>query len=210
MIIQGRVGPQASTSSLASATNPEMRLGNMGELITSGLHGPYYESAYRRALFSVANTSAVTSTVGTSTTYVGLALSNPIGSTVNLVLSRCSVAAIVAFTAAATIGIMTGYNSSTNVTHTTSVTPRNQFTGVGSAGQGLADSSATLPTTPVLNTVLGAALTGAITVSVQYLGIYDIGGSIILPPGAYAAVYTSTASGASGLQCSFLWEEIPV
>jgi hypothetical protein len=35
-------------------------------------------------------------------------------------------------------------------------------------------------------------------------------GSVILPPGAYAAIYTSTVSGAGSLAASFQWEEIPL
>lgn len=210
MISQGQVGPQTTTSSLAQGSQPAIRLGNMGETIVSSLHGHHYEANYRRSLFAAANQTPVTTTVGVATTYVGLCLSNPVGSNINLVLDRVAYSFLVAFPAAATLGIMVGYNSSTNVTHTTPITPRSQFVGAP-AGFGLVDAAATLPTAPYLNNVLGAGLTGAITTGVgSALNILEINGSIIIPPGGYAALYTSTASGASAFAGSFLWQEIPV
>lgn len=210
MLAQGQVGPNTTTASLSSGTQPPMRLGNMGELITSPLHAHHYEATYRRTMFSAANQSATTTTVGLATTYTGICISNPVGSGYNVVLNTVGMAFLVQFPAAAAIGIMVGYNSSTNVTHTTPITPRSQFFGIGSAGVALVDAAATLPTAPILNTVLGAGLTGAITTSVTTgLTIYEIDGGIILPPGGYAAVYTSTVSGTSGFFGSFSWEEVP-
>ena len=209
MLAQGQVGPQATTASLSSGTQPALRLGNMGELIVSVLHDDHYEETYRRVLFSAANQTAVTTTVGLATTYVGLCLSNPVGSGSNIVITDFGLSFLVAFPAAATIGVMVGYNSSTNVTHTTPITPKNQFFGVGSAGVGLVDSSATLPTAPILNTIFGTGLTGAITTGIISVLDGPINGSIILPPGGYAAVYTSTASGASAFQGSVQWAEVP-
>ncbi len=209
MLIQGQVGSVASTTSIAAGTQTVLRQGNMGDAIASELHGKYYETNYRRALFNGAMVGQIT-TVGLATTYTGLCLSNPIGSTVNLVINKVGYAFAVAFAAASVIGLMTGYNSGTNVTHTVAVTPRSQFFGVGSSGTALLDSSATLPTAPTLNTILGVGLTGAITTT-PGIGptIVDLDGSIILPPGAYCAFYTSTVSGAASGAFSFQWEEVP-
>ncbi len=210
MIIQGQVGPQATTSSLATAAQPNLRLGNMGDLIASQLHGRFYEAAYRRVLYTASNQAGTTTSAGLSTTYTGLVLCNPVGTPVNLVVRAVGLSFGVAFAAAAGVGILTGYNSSTNVTHTTPLTPRSQFIGATYAGYGLADSSATLPTAPVVNTILMVGVTGAITtvpsIPAQF---FDIDGAIILPPGAYAGVYTSTASGASSMIASIMWEEVP-
>ena len=53
-----------------------------------------------------------------------------------------------------------------------------------------------------------AGLTGA-TTTVPYIpGVIDLEGSIILPPGAYCAFYTSTVSGTAGASFSFQWEEV--
>jgi hypothetical protein len=182
----------------------------MGDQIITGLHGAYYEANYRRTLFNGGVVGQVT-TAGLATTYTGLCLSNPINSTVNLVLVQAGYGFIVAFAAGSLIGLMTGYNSGTNVTHTTPVTPRSQYFGVGASGTGLLDSSATLPTAPTVNTIFGSGLTGAIT-TVPHIGptFIELKGSIILPPGAYCAFYTSTVSGAAAGGFSFTWEEVPL
>ena len=208
-VMQGQVG--ASTSALSSGSQPPSRLGTMGEVISSGLHGHYYEACYRRALFAAANQAPTATTVGLATIYTGLAISNPIASQVNLVLNRVGVSLSVVQVAAAVIGVMVGYNSVTNVTHSTpSTTLRSQFIGVGAAPQALVDTACIFPTAPTLNTVFGTALTGAITTTPVTQLFNDLGGSIILPPGAYAAIYMSTVSAASSFTGSFLWEEVPV
>lgn len=173
-------------------------------------HPRYFDPVSRRAVFSGAIVGQVT-TVGLATTYTGLVLSNPPGSPVNLVVHKVGYAFIVAFAAGSVIGLMTGFNAGTEVTHTTPVTPRNQFfVGASAGGYGKLDSAATLPTAPTLNTILGSGLTGAITTAPHIPGgLVDLEGSIILPAGAYCALYTSTASGAAGGAFSFAWEEIP-
>jgi hypothetical protein len=99
----------------------------------------------------------------------------------------------------------TGATISTNL-----VTARSRFVG-GVGAQVLASTSLTLPGTPVLETILGTVLTGAITTqSQQAPTIVDLEGSLILPPGAFVAFYTSTASGASGFFGSFQWVEVPL
>ena len=213
MIIQGQVGPLASSASLASGTQPNLRQGNMGDMIVSELHGRYYENTYRRNQFWASNPTGVTTTAttsGSTTAIVGINISNPINSPVNLVLNKVGYAFTVAFTAAADIALGVGYNSGTNVTHTTPLTVRNGYVGVGAAGYGLVDSSVTFPTAPNFIHALGAGLTGAITTAPYIQGYLDLEGSIILPPGAYAGIFTTTAGGASGFFGSFGWEEVPL
>lgn len=206
MILQGQVGVQALSDSGNPAT---VRMGKQGDLIVSGLHGAQYEQTMRGNRYGGSIVGQVT-TVGAATTYTGLCLSNPVGSGVNLVVDKVGVAFLVAFAAAAAVGVMTGYNSTTNVTHTTPAVVRNKKLG-GAAGYGLLDSAATLPTAPVLDMVLATGLTGAITTTPSVAAsLYEIDGGLVLPPGAYAAIYTSTVSGAASMSASFSWEEVPV
>ena len=210
MLVQNQVGPQVTKKSLADTSVVVARAGQLGDIIVSELHGRYYETNYRNALFMGANTAGVTTTVGTAATYVGLCLSNPIGSPVNLSLTKVGWAAIVAFTAAASIGLMSGYSANVAVVHTTPITPRASLVGAN-AGYGLLDSSATLPVTPTLTHIIGAGLTGAITTLPSIGPVFiDMEGSIIIPPGGFVAFQTSTASGASGFFGSFQWEEVPI
>lgn len=209
MLSQGQVGPIASTS---DGVQVALRAGKLGDQIVSQLHPRYYEASYRRARFNAANQTGVATTVGLATTYTGLCLSNPVGSSVNIAIGKVGIAFPVAVAAGLVYGLMVGYNASTNVTHTAaSTTLRSNFVGVGAAPVGLVDTSATLPTAPTVSHIFGAVGTAAMTAPATLPPcMYDLEGSIILPPGAYACVYTSAASGALGFLGSFEWTEVPV
>ena len=212
MQIQTQVGPIASTTSIAAGTSVVARAGQLGDLIVSELHGRYYESNYRRNVFNAANqTGIVTTNVLTASAYTGLALENPVGSTVNVVVNKAGFGFNVLWPNASIIALMCGYNSSTNVTHTVAGTPRSNFFGVGAVGQALVDTSCTFPSASVITHVLGVGSTGALTTELAYgPTIFDLEGSLILPPGAWTAFYTSAVSGAAAAWFSFQWEEIPV
>lgn len=181
-------------------------------LYNTNLHADAYEATYRKATFFGSN-GAVPSvtTVALATTYTGLCLYNPAGTGVNLVVATVGYSFLVAFPAAATIGLMVGYAAAGVVTAVAAASPgASSNIGTGATAGGKCALSATLVGTPVLHTVFGAGLTGAITTTPQNMTVFDMGGSLILPPGAYAAIYTSTASGAASLAASFQWEEVPV
>jgi hypothetical protein len=209
MLIQGSVG-QPSTTSIQPGTTPTLRQGQLADVIVSELHGRYYETSYRRNMFNASTQAAVTTTAGLSTTYTGLALTNPTSSTVNLVLTKVGWA-FLGVTVPATTVIGLAFNTSTTaVTQTTAITGRNNFLG-GAAPQGLAASSVTFPTAPILSHILGQitfiatpanVLTGSIT-------LQDLEGSIVMPPGSYISLYTSQIL-TTALFASFQWEEVPV
>ena len=122
------------------------------------------------------------------------------------VVTKVGYGFIVAQTSALVIGVMTG----TGASITAGITPRNRFVG-GVGSQCLASATLTLPGTPVLETIIGSSTTGAITTSPVGAGnIIDLEGSLILPPGAFAAIYTSAASAASSFFGSFQWVEVPL
>ena len=210
MLIQGQVGAPAGSN--APGATPAIRQGQLGDLIVSELHGRYYETAYRRSVF-VATTAAQTASSGIialGSAYTGLALFNPLASSVNLVINKVGFGFVVAPTA-------TLYGLATGVTtqppgSTTLATTRNAFVnGQNAQGQGIAYSVATFGTaaatggtTPVVHTIVGAQ---AASVGGAY---YDLEGSLILPPGAYLEFYLSATSGTTGTAYSVQWEEVPV
>ena len=207
MLIQGSVG-QPSTTSIQPGTTPTLRQGQLGEMVVQQMHGHYYETAYRRNLFSVATQAGVTTSAGLATATTGLILTNPTSSTVNCVVTKVGWATNAAPAASMVIGL--AFNTSTTaVTQTTAITTRNMFLG-GAASQALAASSVTLPTAGVLTHVIGVIDTGAITVARHQLNMYDIDGGIVMPPGSYVHIYTSTASAATSFFGSLTWEEVPV
>jgi hypothetical protein len=203
-MFKGKVGKQE----LSKGIEAPVRLNLEGSLVTVDAGAKYQEMVLQKRVFSGAIVGQVT-TVGLATTYTGLCLSNPIGSPVDLVLHKVGFSFIVAFAAGAHIGLMTGYDPDTNVTHTTPVTPRSQYFYGNQSGVGKLDSAATLPTAPTVNQIWASGLTGAITTTPLTNGYVDLEGSVILQPGAYAAIYTSTASGAAAGAFSFTWEELP-
>jgi len=175
-------------------------------------HGKYYEEAYGGGMFGGANPSAVALTVALATTYVGLCLSNPAGSTVNLVLKRVRGVMIVAPAAEDAFGLIVGWSAAGIVTHTTPLTPVNHFLGaatangskVAPAGQGLLDSACTLVGTPAWDRWFASMPTAATFLSFGE----DIEDGIVIPPGGYAAIGSLIAGGAAGFLGSMDWAEI--
>ena len=217
MIIQGQVGPINSAASISSGTQTIARYGNMGDQIVSELHGRYYEAAYRKTLFTagVSTVIATATTANPTTTITGAqVLYNPIGNMYNLVLQKVSFGFVLAQIANA-IGIGTGFNATTNLSGTltaVTATAKNRFlNGPAPTGQSYASASITLPTAITLDTLLFT--TGSVaTTSIATIGplVYDLEGSIILPPGAYATIWSQGAVPASSMLTTFSWEEVPI
>lgn len=206
-LLQTAVGGLASTNGVPL----NLRSGGRGDLITSELHSRYYEAAFNKTIFSAANPTGITATAfvsGTTTVFLGLCLSNPIGSGVNLVINKVAYTCTVAPATESLVVLATGFNSGTNVTHTAPLTVKSNLIGSGAAGLGLVDSSFTVPTSPTTTYVLGNIGTGAATVSIVTPTFFDVEGSVILAPGAYAIVAALVASGASGAFASIAWEEV--
>ena len=215
MLVQEQVGPQAVGQSLSPSSQVAQRAGQLGDTIISGLHGKYYEQAYRRNIFLAANQAVTTTTAAFAQTYTGLVLENPVGSPINISILRVGFGLVIATPSTAiTIGLMCGFNSATNCTHTASVTPVSSFYGVGPTAYAKVDTSCAssgLPTAPVLTHILGSSGTGILTTNLNVpMTTVDIDGALILPPGAFCAFYTTTVSGTSGFMGSFCWEEIPL
>ena len=187
------------------------RAGKQGEQMVSELHGRYYEQAYRKNIYvgSSGATPTVT-TVALATTYTGLALINPAASQVNLTVLKVGVSFIVVFPAVATVGVMAGYSPLGTTTFSAAATDGLSSYLNGPRAIGRCALSATLVGTPQLHTVFGSGLTGAATVQTTQWALYDMEGSLVIPPGGYAAIYTSTVCGAAGMAASFMWEENPI
>lgn len=211
MLIQGQVG-QPAIRSISPGSNPVMRQGQQSDIIVSELHGRYYETTYNRNMYTATLTSGTTTSAALSTTFTGLLLLNPNNSQVNFVINKVGMSFLVAFTAAAAIGIQTGNQSTALLSSltTTNTQTRNNFLGAPNSTVGLTYSAATT-TAPSLLQLYGTGLTGAITTVPQIPGFFvDLEGSVIVPPGSWIATYTSTASGASGMLASISYEEVPI
>lgn len=217
MIIQGQVGPLTTNASISPGQQPVARYGNMGDQIVSELHGRYYEAAYRKSLFTagVQTVIATATTANPTTTITGAqVLYNPIGNMYNVVLQKVSIGFVLA-QIANVIGIATGYNAVTAPSGTltaVTATAKNRFlNGPSPTAVSYASASITLPTAGTLDTILMTTGSAA-TTAIQSLGpfVYDLEGSIILPPGGYAHIWSQGAVPASSMLTTFAWEEVPL
>jgi hypothetical protein len=217
MLIQNQVGPVATTTSISAGLQAPARAGQLGDTIVSELHGRYYETAYRRALFTagVSTLIATATTASPSTTITGAqVLYNPIGNTNNVVINKVSLGFALA-NLAGVVGIATGINTGTAISGTltaTTATAKNVFLGGGSpTAASYASASITLPTAVTLVSILattGSAATTAFAINPGTL--YDFEGSIVLPPGGYATIWSNFVIPASSMLSTFTWEEVPI
>ena len=179
-------------------------MAGLGEVILTGNYGDLYEVASRGRLYSACNQAVVTTTAGLATTFTGLAIANPATSGVNLVMRAFHVAQSAAAATACSIGVMTGSGAAAGALVT-----RNAKVGGAASPATTASAGATIAT-PVLERVLGSLGTLAATgYGMEPSVVFDLEGSIIVPPGFYIASYTSAVTTAA-LQFAFVWEELAV
>jgi hypothetical protein len=195
----GKVGAQ----SLSDGSTGPVRLDSRGNLVVAQ-GGKYRDAAEAGRLYVACNQAAVALTAAMATTYTGLVLSNPSTSAKNFVLCGCGYATTIAVPTATAIGLMTGVNAGDAAA---AITPRNRLIG-GAASVAVVDNGCTLVGTPVLEQVFGTAWTEATTAgTVGPKNWIDLEGSLVVPPGAYAAFY-STAANSAAFLCWFMWEEV--
>lgn len=160
-------------------------------------------------MFFAATQAGQTTTIGLATTYVGLVVSNPVGSSVNLVINKVGFAFTVIAAAVNHVGLAVGYNPTSQVTHTTPLSVYStKFTNNAGVGtQAKADSAATLPTAPIYFSFFNDTPTATTNPNG---GVIDLEGSLVIPPGAYVATVTAAASSAAAFWASMQWEELPI
>lgn len=200
--VTGIVGLRSQT---ADGSQVAPSLSRRGEAIVSP---SFREAALRGRCFSVANQAGVTSQAGLSATTPVLTLYNPAGSGKNGYLHFCSAHFLVAFAAAAEVWLAANTNvNAAAVTGTLTTAHRNLKLGGGEPVL-RPMLAATLPAAPVGVCLLGVGLTGAITTAPTGQGFMRwFDGGLIITPGTAISIQTSTASGASGTLCEYIWEE---
>lgn len=197
--LTGQVGQQQ----LTNGSQAPVRLGASGEVVVQNLHGRYYEQVVRGNVYGASNQAAQAVSVALATTYTGLCLSNPLGSGKNLVLLSAGYALSVAPVAIASIHLIGSSSASTNVTHTTPVTPVSMLLGNTNTPAAKVDREATIPTPIYLMSLMGGFTAGALPASPNAL--FDIAGQIVITPGGFVAIGALTAVTGFG---SFVWEEV--
>lgn len=166
----------------------------------------------RGNVYAVSNQAGVTSQAGLSATTPVLTLANPAGSGKTGRLWFAGATIEVAAATAGSIVLAAGTNTvAAVVTGTLTTAHRNLKMGsLNAQGNKLTPFlAATLPAAPVAISILGVMLTGAIT-TIPALGNFGrwFFGAVLIQPGTNLSIQTLVASGASGLLCEYIWEEV--
>ena len=180
-----------------------------GGLLVAQAGARFDEAVDRGDVYIAANQTTVTTQAGLSATTPALTVANPAGSKKVVKLWYAGCQTLVAWGAGAAVWLAQGGSAvAAAVTETTTATIVNAKTNLTVIRpQGVAILAvATLPATPVAISLLGAGLTGAITV---VPGIAPFGrwydGALRLAPGFNWSIQTSTAG---TLFCEFIVEII--
>lgn len=190
-----------------TGTGAPFRADGTGAQAVADAHGRYGEAARRGQLFFAASQAATTWSVALTATHTGFVVSNPANSRVNLEILLASFALSVAPAAIAHIGLFGGWLAAGLTAHTTPLTPLSTFLNQDIAtGQAKADGAATLVGTPRWVMPFMGGFTAAALPSTSP-SILDVGGAIVVPPGAYCGIGALTAVvGFAGM----VWEEVPI
>lgn len=198
--------PLAFVATNAAGAVNSGRVGGQRELWIGARHGRNYAPAFNGTMGFAANPTGVTTSAALALTYVGLCLSNPANSGVNLALQNVSGGFIVAPATITGINLIAGYSAAGVTVHTTPLTEVNGLLGGGSVLLGQADSACTLVGTPAFVMPLAQC---PLATTAPFFNT-DIGGAIVIPPGGYVAIGTTIAGPSSGFMGGFVWEEITI
>ena len=212
MLIQGQVGaPQAQ--SIPAGTTPPIRQGQLGDVIVSEVHGRYYETNYRGALFStfinaltVASTHASPIAAGTGTAIIGIY--NPAGSGKNVSIVRVQQA-----TTSGTPGgplLRNTIPNPQNITASFAAAYSNfNLAQQGSVTRIFNNTALTGSTAGVaFRTAGGSAAVAATGVILTYSE--ELAGDLLVTPGSMVALAATAAGTSHVISCFVEWEEIPI
>jgi hypothetical protein len=223
--VRGRVGPDT----LADGAEAKLRQGKSAETIVQELHGRFYETNYRGALYSdglgltaINNVTYTIATVGATVTPV-VGIYNPPGSGVNCVVVEASLAIVMTALAATGPGGFVWAGSTGNLAVTTGNEPLSRATLAkgGARARGLCNVAPTGLTTS-LAVLFGSALSGgsaenvaftatAVAMQTQAPGAKELfDGTLFVPPGGVLALLATTTPAAHSVVSAIVWEEVAV
>lgn len=226
MLLQGIAGPELFSDGVPG----EVRIGRLGDLIVSELHGRYYEANYRGAVFSggmaLTSISNVIWTTGTTdATSKGICgVYNPSTSPVNLVILQAMMGIVVTNATNTGTGPFVWSSSIGNTAISTGTAPYNRGTGVaaGSWGKDMCGIALTGLTT-ALAPRFASCMTGGSGANFSFVGtaagqvtfpggvsVENFDGSLIVPPGGVLVLQGTTTGVAHSAVGGIVWEEVPV
>jgi hypothetical protein len=223
--IVGRVGPDV----LADGAQAKFRQGRNAEAIVQELHGRFYETNFRSALYSggmgftaINNVTYTVATLGATATPV-VGVWNPAASAVNLVIVQATLGVAMTALQATGGGPFVWCMSTGNGALTLGAQPLNRKT-LALAGSAARDMTNVALTGLTNNLVqrFASALGGGSAVQAAFLAtqagaqtqqasfVEQIDGAIIVPPGGVLALLAAATPVAHSAASGLLWEEVPV
>ncbi len=191
---------------------PFLRSGRDNALVTTDLHGKYYENASRGNIYAasvgITSTGVTPGTSGLNVT-PDLAILNPAGSGKNLALLRASVLWVSGTLPAGCMMYEMGTNPLTAITGagTTATSPTFGVTGAGRVAVAYGQTAITSAGTPTLVRPAGIPIGNAVPLAIS---TEEVAGSIVVPQGYWLGFHYFGGSGTSpkwGLWME--WEEVP-
>ena len=223
--ITGRVGPDT----LADGAQAKMRQGKSAEMISTDLHGRFFEQNYRGYVFSggmgftsISNATYTVATLGNTATPV-LGVWNPASSLVNLVILQATLGVGVTALQATGAGPFIWCTSTGNGALTLGANPLNRksLVAAGSSAKDMTNAALTGLTNNLVQKFasgLGggsnvqaaflATQVGALPPNIAFQEIID--GAIIVPPGGVLALLSAATGVAHSASSGLLWEEVPL
>jgi len=175
-------------------------------LVVSRSGGKYAEAVIAGRMFSACSATKIATTAGVTGAWTGLCISNLTGSGKNVIVHEFGWGLMNASDTAGNIGLQTASIAAPAA----DVTVHNCLDGSPASVVVYADNDATL-VTPLQIRTFGEYGTEDVATSFFNHGVhvYNLEGSLILPPGRTVATYTTLATTAC-FQFHFVWEEVDV
>jgi len=203
----GQVGEQNYSDN--QTPNQGFRMGRQGDLISSGLHGRYYEQASRGRLFT-AHAIITAPVIYTTAAGTGGPLLWNGSSTHRLAILAVGWGISTVSTAAAVIGLTGGTGQTSAPGTTTAVdSVKNCFLG-GAAPAASAYRIGTVSAAGNFFHPLGDVKTGALTTEPGSMNWTDVGGMFVVPQFGWISVAASATASTTVGNFGIVWEEIPV
>jgi len=197
------VGGQAGQVIIADGVSSQaFRQGRYSESIVSELNPKYYEQAYRGNVFFAAHQAATTFSANglTSATAVGLCIFNATNSQKNLVPFQVEIlmtAYVTTSTDVQVVAVATSAVSTAAPTTGGALTVYQSFGPTTSKAVAIAAQTMTFSANPIIWKNLYSAFvttTVAAAIPTASAAVIDLGGSLVIPPGAGMAVVATNAS----------------
>ena len=218
--IGGQVGPILAGDN----TYPPIRMGRLGDIIASELHGRFYEQTFRGQVYSggvgTSALSANTITLTATTTPI-IGVWNPPTSPVNLVILQAGLQVMInTLTTPTGGGALVWASSVGNNVLTLGSAGFNRKTLAASGGYGKFYTPGIALTGLTNNLVINESgdfinntvlIHGTVTAVTQQLsggGVQNFDGSLIVPPGGVLCLLNTTSTTTTSVASRILWEEV--